>query len=136
VALAKAKAKAEAEAKAKAAAEAKAAQTKGPDAKKKADVADTAHSDKRPVPVTQASLTLSPAKKDAAATAADAKSATEKAAVPADPPKPTAENLFLRAIHDGACKDFGTVLGPEANDPHRNHFHLDLIPRRRHGICE
>jgi hypothetical protein len=136
IALAKAKAKAEAEAKAKAAADAKAARAKGTDAKQKADVADAAHSDKRPVPVTQASLTLSPAKKDAAASAAEGKPAAEKAAAPADPPKPTAENLFLRAIHDGACKDFGTVLGPEANDPHRNHFHLDLIPRRRHAICE
>lgn len=131
-----AKAKAEAEAKAKVAADAKTARAKGTDAKHKADVADTAHSDKRPVPVSQASLTLSPAKKDAAASAADAKPAAENTALPANPPKPTTENLFLRAIHDGACKDFGTVLGPEANDPHRNHFHLDLIPRRRHGICE
>jgi hypothetical protein len=57
-------------------------------------------------------------------------------AVAAEPPKPTTEGLFLRAIHDGACREFGTVLGPEANDPHRNHFHLDLIVRRGRGICE
>ncbi len=54
----------------------------------------------------------------------------------ADPAKPTKEALFLRAIHSGACGPFGTVLGPEANDPHRNHFHLDLIPRRSRGYCE
>ena len=59
--------------------------------------------------------------------------ATESAA---EPPKPTQEALFLRAIHGGACGEFGTVLGPEANDPHRNHFHLDLIPRRGRGYCQ
>jgi hypothetical protein len=50
--------------------------------------------------------------------------------------KPTSEALFLRSLHDGACGQFGTVLGPEANDPHRNHFHLDLIPRRNRSVCE
>ena len=50
--------------------------------------------------------------------------------------KPTTEALFLRSLHDGACGPFGTVLGPEANDPHRNHFHLDLIPRRNRSVCE
>jgi hypothetical protein len=53
-----------------------------------------------------------------------------------EPSKPTKEALFLRAIHGGACGEFGTVLGPEANDPHRNHFHLDLIPRRGRGYCQ
>ena len=38
---------------------------------------------------------------------------------------------FLRDIHDGACQIFGTVLGPEANDAHKNHFHLDMTERRR-----
>jgi hypothetical protein len=139
VALAKAKAKAEAEAKKAAeakAAEAKAARAKGTDTASKGDVAAATNGDKRTVPVTKASLTLNPGKKDAPTSEADGKSAPDKTVIPADPPKPTAENLFLRAVHDGACKDFGTVLGPEANDPHRNHFHLDLTPRRRHGICE
>ncbi len=128
VALAKAKAKAEAEA--------KAARAKGTEAAQKGDVAVAPHGDKQSAPVTKASLTLLPGKKETPASAAETKPAAEKTAIPADPPKPTAENLFLRAIHDGACKDFGTVLGPEANDPHRNHFHLDLIPRRHHAICE
>jgi hypothetical protein len=52
------------------------------------------------------------------------------------PQKPTKEAFFLRALHDGACRQFGTVLGPEANDAHRNHFHLDLMPRRGRSTCE
>ena len=58
------------------------------------------------------------------------------AAIPAKSAKPTAESLFLRDIHGGACRSFGTVMGPEANDPHRNHFHLDLITRRSRGYCQ
>ena len=46
------------------------------------------------------------------------------------------EALFLRRIHKGACGIFGTVLGPEANDAHRNHFHLDMAPRKRRAYCE
>jgi len=46
------------------------------------------------------------------------------------------EGLFLRRLHKGACGIFGTVLGPEANEAHRNHFHLDLAPRRRSAFCE
>ena len=32
---------------------------------------------------------------------------------------------FLRRIHAGACDFFGTVLGPEYNQAHHNHFHFD-----------
>jgi len=46
------------------------------------------------------------------------------------------EGPFLRRLHKGACGMFGTVLGPEANEAHRNHFHLDLAPRRRSAFCE
>jgi hypothetical protein len=46
------------------------------------------------------------------------------------------EAAFLRALHKGACSVFGTVLGPEANDAHRNHLHFDLAPRRRGALCE
>ncbi len=42
---------------------------------------------------------------------------------------------FLRAIHDGACQIFGTTLGPEANEAHKNHFHLDMKERRR-PLCD
>ncbi|WP_095067044.1 extensin family protein [Pseudomonas sp. Irchel 3A18] len=33
---------------------------------------------------------------------------------------------FLRLVRDGACKNFSTVLGPEYNAAHRDHFHLDM----------
>jgi hypothetical protein len=32
---------------------------------------------------------------------------------------------FLRVVHRSACKRFGTVLGPEYNAAHRDHFHLE-----------
>jgi hypothetical protein len=44
---------------------------------------------------------------------------------------------FLRSAHRAACKIFGTVLGPEANSAHRNHFHVDMAERVQHmKICE
>lgn len=43
---------------------------------------------------------------------------------------------FLREIHARACKHFGTVLGPEANNAHKNHFHVDMAPRRNANFCE
>jgi hypothetical protein len=36
----------------------------------------------------------------------------------------------LRAMHRDACGTFGTVLGPNANRAHANHFHFDTA---RHG---
>jgi hypothetical protein len=42
---------------------------------------------------------------------------------------------FLHAAHEGACRIFGTTLGPEANDAHRNHFHLDMKERRQ-PLCD
>jgi hypothetical protein len=44
-------------------------------------------------------------------------------------------SAFLRDIHDGACQIFGTTLGPEANEAHKNHFHLDMTERRR-PLCD
>lgn len=49
-----------------------------------------------------------------------------------------AERAFLRAVHGGACDVFTTVLGPEADAFHRDHFHLDLARHGRNGeirIC-
>jgi hypothetical protein len=45
------------------------------------------------------------------------------------------EAQFLRRVHESACGMFGTVLGPEANEAHRSHFHVDLAARRR-AFCE
>ncbi|MDU9393113.1 extensin family protein [Pseudomonas sp. zfem002] len=33
---------------------------------------------------------------------------------------------FLREVRDGACESFNTVLGPDYNAAHHNHFHLDM----------
>ncbi len=35
------------------------------------------------------------------------------------------EREFLRTVHESACKRFGTVLGPDYNVAHRDHFHLE-----------
>jgi len=42
---------------------------------------------------------------------------------------------FLREAHASACRIFGTVLGPEANKAHSNHFHIDLAQRERGNYC-
>jgi hypothetical protein len=64
----------------------------------------------------------------------------DTAALPVAPvkpePPPSKEQRFLRAAHASACKYFGTVLGPEANTDHVNHFHVDMAPRRGHNFCE
>jgi hypothetical protein len=39
------------------------------------------------------------------------------------------EAAFLRRVHSGACHVLRTVLGPEANDSHRDHLHLDMKAR-------
>ncbi len=49
---------------------------------------------------------------------------------------PTGKTAFLHAIHTAACSLFATVLGPEANTAHKNHFHLDLAERKSANICE
>ena len=53
---------------------------------------------------------------------------------PSAAPDRTAE--FVRTVHDDACSIFGTVLGPEANAAHRNHFHVDMAERRYRNFCE
>lgn len=55
----------------------------------------------------------------------------------APPASPDGKMDFLRAAHRSACKVFNTVLGPEANNAHLNHFHLDMAERIKHTkICE
>ncbi len=60
------------------------------------------------------------------------------ASTPAADAKPeiTADARFLRRIHGEACKLFGTVLGPEANDAHRDHLHFDLKDRKGKNYCQ
>lgn len=49
------------------------------------------------------------------------------------------ERGFLRAVHQGACSEFTTVLGPDHDRLHYDHFHLDLARHGRDGfsrICK
>lgn len=48
----------------------------------------------------------------------------------------TAEHSFLKALHNGACGIFTTVLGPEANAAHHDHLHVDMKERRGSALCE
>ena len=41
-----------------------------------------------------------------------------------------AERRFLAQVHGEACSEFNTVLGPNSDANHRDHFHLDLQNRR------
>lgn len=58
------------------------------------------------------------------------------AAAPPEDARKSTEGVFLRQLHKGACGVFGTVLGPEANEAHRDHFHFDLAHRRSKAFCE
>jgi hypothetical protein len=54
----------------------------------------------------------------------------------ADQPTADPKSAFVVTMHAEACKIFGTKLGPEANEAHRDHFHLDMKPRRHANFCE
>lgn len=41
----------------------------------------------------------------------------------------------MRQMHRGACGTFGTVLGPDANKYHRDHFHFDTARYRSGSYC-
>jgi len=49
--------------------------------------------------------------------------------VAADWRDPGAKGRFLREVRDGACRLFATVLSPDYNLAHRDHFHLDQAAR-------
>ena len=48
----------------------------------------------------------------------------------------TPGSKFLRGAHKGACKEFSTILGPDANASHHDHFHFDLGRGGRYLICD
>jgi hypothetical protein len=76
------------------------------------------------------------ATKTSAVTAAKAEpKATTSPPPVAKEPKMDLEAQFVTYLHEDACRRFGTVLGPEANAAHKNHFHLDMKKRRK-GFCE
>ena len=45
------------------------------------------------------------------------------------------EGRILRKMHKSACGPFGTVLGPESDRHHRNHFHFDTARYRGGTYC-
>lgn len=65
-----------------------------------------------------------------------AQSAPPKPPTESTPPKASSASEFVRKVHLDACKTFGTVLGPEANDAHKDHFHFDMKPRRAQSLCQ
>lgn len=46
------------------------------------------------------------------------------------------EAAFLNDIHDGGCTLFGTVLGPNTNEAHKDHYHYDMAARKNGNYCE
>ncbi len=40
------------------------------------------------------------------------------------------QQAFLRHLHSASCGPFRTVLGPNYDAQHRNHFHFDMAPSR------
>jgi len=41
------------------------------------------------------------------------------------------ERQFLRTVQQSACRRFGTVLGPDYNADHEDHFHLEGVSDRK-----
>lgn len=60
---------------------------------------------------------------------ADGRAITVKQGWSGDP----RDRSFLRAVHAGACREFTTILGPNADSFHRDHFHVDLARHGRSG---
>jgi len=76
------------------------------------------------------------ATKTSAVTAAKAEPDAPPSPPPvAKEPDESPKSKFVTFLHEDACRRFGTVLGPDANAAHKNHFHLDMKTRRR-GFCE
>lgn len=42
---------------------------------------------------------------------------------------------IMRGLHEAACGTFGTVLGPESDRFHQDHFHLDVASYRSGAYC-
>lgn len=110
-------------------AEAKAAKAGAPSADKAATSTDDKSGKAAPDKDAKAATdTPKPPKKPKAGAALAAEPAPDKGG--------TTEATFLRRLHKGACGPFGTVLGPEANEAHRDHLHIDLKQRKHVAICE
>ncbi|MEE9387621.1 MAG: extensin family protein [Paracoccaceae bacterium] len=49
--------------------------------------------------------------------------------------KKRAEGKLLRSLHQSACGPFGTVLGPNSDRYHQDHFHFDTARYRSGSYC-
>jgi hypothetical protein len=68
-------------------------------------------------------------------TLADGRTITVKQGWRGDP----RDRSFLRYVHAGGCRNFTTVLGPNYDANHHDHFHFDLARHGRSGnerICK
>jgi len=45
------------------------------------------------------------------------------------------DGRILRRLHEAACGPFGTVLGPESDRYHQDHFHFDVAAYRSGPYC-
>ena len=45
------------------------------------------------------------------------------------------DSRLLRRLHHAACGPFGTVLGPESDRFHQDHFHFDIADHRSGPYC-
>jgi hypothetical protein len=87
-------------------------------------------------PANGASTAMTVVKTSAEQPADGAAPAPTPKAAPLPDPLAAPEAKFLRRVHRGACDVFSTVLGPEANDVHRTHLHLDLQDRHALNVCQ
>jgi hypothetical protein len=78
----------------------------------------------------------SAAVKSAALVTGDTNPAPPNLKTPSIEETTTPQAKFLRRVHQGACSVFTTVLGPEFNDIHRTHLHLDLQDRHSLNVCK
>jgi hypothetical protein len=79
-----------------------------------------------------ASLTVAMKKSTEAGSSADKQGETGLSVASTSTP----QAKFWRRIHHDACELFSTVLGPEANEAHRDHLHLDLQGRNALSVCQ
>ncbi len=86
--------------------------------------------------VVRAGAPLGPAAPDASKSQQKRPSPLPSEGAPSEGAIAAKPSQFLKTVHKGACGLFSTVLGPEADAFHRDHFHLDLSGRSSAAICE
>jgi hypothetical protein len=106
------------------------------------DIAAFKLADGRSISVAEGWPHLPPVEAEASESAGGEKTGEAAEKPPAVSPQQratTPQARFLATVHKSACTLFSTVLGPDANAAHRDHFHLDLGCHGRdckYLICE